>query len=58
MLIISDKFGRLGNNIYQLLNILLEAEERNDNVNLQQLYHLNHLYYKYIIYFYNIKLTI
>lgn len=41
MLIISDKFGRLGNNIYQLLNILLEAEERNDNVNLQQLYYLN-----------------
>ena len=41
MLIISERFGRLGNNIYQLLNILLEAEERNDNVNLQQLYYLN-----------------
>ena len=40
MLIISEKFGRLGNNIYQLLNILLQAEERNDNVNLQQLYYL------------------
>ena len=34
MLIISEQFGRLGNNIYQLLNILLQAEERNDNVNL------------------------
>ena len=41
MLIISERFGRLGNNIYQLLNILLEAEKKNDNVNLQQLYYLN-----------------
>ena len=41
MLIISDKFGRLGNNIYQLLNILLEGEERNDHVNLECLYYLN-----------------
>jgi len=41
MLILSEKFGRLGNNIYQLLNILLEAEERNDNINLQKLYFLN-----------------
>lgn len=43
MLVISERFGRLGNNIYQLLNILLEAEEKNDNINLQQLYYLNPL---------------
>ena len=41
MLIISKKFGRLGNNIYQLLNIISEALHQKDNIDLKQLYHLS-----------------
>ena len=40
MYIISEQYGRFGNNIYQLLNILLEADKDNDNVDLSVLYYL------------------
>ena len=40
MYIVSEQFGRLGNNIYQLLNILLEADKVNDNIDLSVLYYL------------------
>ena len=41
MYIISEQFGHLGNNIYQLLNILLEADKNNDNIDLSVLYYLS-----------------
>jgi hypothetical protein len=37
MLIISEKFGRLGNNIYQLLNILKNADVNNSEININKL---------------------
>ena len=40
MYIISEQYGRFGNNIYQLLNILLEADKDNDNIDLSVLYYL------------------
>ena len=40
MYIISEQYGRFGNNIYQLLNILLEADKQNDNIDLSVLYYL------------------
>jgi hypothetical protein len=41
MLIISERYGRLGNNIYQLLNIIYEALQQKDNINLKLLYYLS-----------------
>lgn len=43
MYIISEKFGRLGNNIYQILNTLLEADKNNDNIDLSIMYYLDPL---------------
>lgn len=40
MYIISEQYGRFGNNIYQLLNILLQADKDNDNIDLSIMYYL------------------
>ena len=41
MLFLSEHFGRFGNNIYQLLNIILESEKQNDGINIDLLSNLN-----------------
>ena len=41
MHIVDSLFGRFGNNVYQLLNVLYEAQLANDNVDLSLLRHLN-----------------
>ena len=56
---ISHKYGRVGNNIYQLLNILYESIKHNKKINIKTLYYLTPLFnIKQIEEYFNNNITI